>query len=233
MPTATATKPKPVTLTGKQTQAMPTWRCQFCVNGHHRSCPGAVRRTDAKGRTLLWICKCPAEDHPGLHCLECKHDRAEDLDAVNWRCLDRHECATILQRRRENDRIWQMIQAAKSRSAIAKRAKRLGVEVALSQIDTTQDATVERVHGMLDAIEQVRGASKPKRTQNPGPPRPKSGKCECCGEATRGGRFLPGHDAKLASTLRERVVSGDKEAYAEMQRRGWLSKLPEKLRGGV
>lgn len=46
--------------------------------------------------------------------------------------------------------------------------------------------------------------------------------CECgCGEYTRGGRFLPGHDAKLKSALLARARAGDTEAQAELERRGW------------
>lgn len=31
--------------------------------------------------------------------------------------------------------------------------------------------------------------------------------CVCCGEATKGGKFLPGHDARYVSTLVEAVIS--------------------------
>jgi hypothetical protein len=226
---------KPTALPGKQTQQARVWRCQFCANGHHGSCPGAVRQIRRIGKTertenYLWLCECKESGHPGLHCLECKNDNPDEVDSKTWECLDRYVCAGLLQKRRENSQLWQMIQHAKSHSAIKRRAKRLGVEITLSALDTDFDVTVERMHEMMDSLEQARGTGQ---TKKKGTPKPKTGQCECCGESTRGGRFLPGHDAKLASSLRLRVKNGDQAAYDEMKRRGWLSKLPTELQGGV
>lgn len=56
--------------------------------------------------------------------------------------------------------------------------------------------------------------------------------CQHCGEPTRGGMFLPGHDAKLKSDLQAKVKDESKEnqpgrlrAVAELAMRGWP--LPE------
>ena len=47
--------------------------------------------------------------------------------------------------------------------------------------------------------------------------------CECgCGGTTRGGRFIPGHDAKLKSRLLKDMANGDTAAMEELERRGWL-----------
>lgn len=47
-------------------------------------------------------------------------------------------------------------------------------------------------------------------------------KCECgCGGMTKGGMFLPGHDARLKGRLRRAARRGDEGAARELQRRGW------------
>jgi hypothetical protein len=52
-------------------------------------------------------------------------------------------------------------------------------------------------------------------------------KCDCgCGDATLGGRFRPGHDAKLKSRLLQQARGTNKrtatKARAELKRLGWL-----------
>ncbi len=228
--TATMAKRPMTRLEGKQTKSRPVWRCQFCATGNHRSCPRATRQRTPKGE-VLWLCKCEKGEHAGLHCLECKHDRPEDVNPETWQCWDRHACQTILDNRRKHSRLWQMIQASKSHGALIRKAKRMDLEHLLAGVDVTQDEKIERLHAWLDAISASRAGNTRARKRTGGaPPRARSGKCECCGEPTKGGRFLPGHDAKLASQLKAKVQCGDDEAYAEMERRGWLNKLPGSLR---
>lgn len=68
----------------------------------------------------------------------------------------------------------------------------------------------------------------PATQEDPKPARAKTGACQCgCGGATKGGRFLPGHDAKLKSALAiTRLQSSDRArqqlAAAEEIARGWL-----------
>lgn len=50
--------------------------------------------------------------------------------------------------------------------------------------------------------------------------------CACgCGQKTRGGEFLPGHDAKLKSQLVAKIQGGTpnekRSARAVLRRRGW------------
>lgn len=46
--------------------------------------------------------------------------------------------------------------------------------------------------------------------------------CQCgCGAATKGGAFLPGHDARLRSSLLRRHRIGIPEATQELKRRNW------------
>lgn len=50
----------------------------------------------------------------------------------------------------------------------------------------------------------------------------KAPRCECgCGGATKGGRFLPGHDAKLKKELLALARSGKKRALKRLQKLGW------------
>jgi hypothetical protein len=46
--------------------------------------------------------------------------------------------------------------------------------------------------------------------------------CECgCGVQTAGGRFVPGHDAKLKSRLFAAARNGEEQAVAELKKRNW------------
>jgi hypothetical protein len=116
-----------------------------------------------------------------------------------------------------------------ARGALERRAKRLNQEALLAQIDPMQEETIDRVSKLLDSIHGLARSTKPKKPRKPSAPKPTTGSCECCGEPTKGGRFAPGHDAKLASILRAKVKGGGDEAagaYDELKRRGWLKKLP-------
>lgn len=64
---------------------------------------------------------------------------------------------------------------------------------------------------------------KPKKKKGP-KPKPTPRACVCgCNEMTKGGEFLPGHDARhKAALIREVKAGGNDEAYAELERRGWL-----------
>lgn len=204
------------------------WRCRFCIEGHHKSCPRAVWHGD-----ILWKCRCTEglSGHAGLHCTVCKHEGVGELDEESWRCLDLHGCSARQLVRQQHNPLFAQLQACKSRSAIKRRAERLGLENVLSGIDPTEDARIEYLHNYLDQLEAVRKKTRAPRVSRP--PKATTGSCECCGEATRGGRFVPGHDAKLASALRKRVESGDAGAYEEIKRRNWLNKLPVAFRDGV
>jgi hypothetical protein len=53
-------------------------------------------------------------------------------------------------------------------------------------------------------------------------PASKGPDCQCgCGGQTKGGRFLPGHDAKLKGKLKRAARAGDRKAADELARRGW------------
>src|ERR1700742_5217582 len=53
--------------------------------------------------------------------------------------------------------------------------------------------------------------------------------CECgCGETTNGGRFRPGHDAKLKSQLIKEALGGSKRAATKLEALGWTKFLDAK-----
>jgi hypothetical protein len=52
-------------------------------------------------------------------------------------------------------------------------------------------------------------------------PRNRVGVCEHCGEPTKGGRFVAGHDAKLKGDLKRAAEQGDVEALVELYVRDW------------
>jgi len=50
----------------------------------------------------------------------------------------------------------------------------------------------------------------------------KAPECECgCDGNTKGGRFLPGHDAKLKKELIALALSGKKRARNRLEKLGW------------
>lgn len=58
---------------------------------------------------------------------------------------------------------------------------------------------------------------------------PTKTECECgCGGATKGGRFLPGHDAKLKKALTEAALTGSKRAETKLEKLGWSKFLDAK-----
>lgn len=60
-------------------------------------------------------------------------------------------------------------------------------------------------------------------------PRPTTGRCEHCGEPTKGGRFVPGHDAKLKgillglATAENTPLDQAEDAVVELMMRDWVS----------
>lgn len=71
------------------------------------------------------------------------------------------------------------------------------------------------------AMARLQASTPPKRNKR----RTQAGRdCECgCGGTTRGGRFLPGHDAKLKGALLRQAFAegGNGAAMAELTRRDW------------
>lgn len=173
------------------------WRCQFCADGHHGSCPGAVRNA-RPGRRLIKCYCCTREPY----CVDCKSD--EDVNIETWSCRNPAACALRVRARLGMSPLHRQLQACRVDSQ--ERARRIRLE-----------AEALRAGVPLDEIDEFeRPQEKKPRVQ-----RPATGSCECCGEPTRGGRFIPGHDMKLKARLRKAAQSGDVEAATELEQRGW------------
>lgn len=74
----------------------------------------------------------------------------------------------------------------------------------------------------------IKSAPKPKAKSAPAKPKvqPHACECECGGQTVTGkARFIPGHDAKLASKLVTAALGGDKAAERRLAKLGWMSKL--------
>lgn len=54
--------------------------------------------------------------------------------------------------------------------------------------------------------------------------------CQCgCEQPTKGGRYLPGHDAKHKSALVSAALAGSKRATTKLEQLGWKKFLDAKL----
>lgn len=173
------------------------WRCNFCKGHLHQSCPGAVK--DAHPKQQLWICYCCGINN--VRCLSC--GATEDIDTERWVCTDSYVCQGRVELRRQNSPLVTLLQQCKVAAVNARRLRRVETARIWARVPSNE----ERM------LEEARKASTPRRGT--------TGTCECCGEATKGGKFLPGHDARLKSRLRNEAKNGSKEAAAELKERGW------------
>ena len=146
--------------------------CGFCASGAHARCPGTL----INGGTL-WRCPCTATPSCSvLRCTTCGN-REPGTVADSGVCSDQDACA------------------------VAVAASRHATLVMLNMDDTSTDgeASIGPGPGPGSSTSRQPRARAPKVPGKPGAGRPASGKCICCGAPTKGGRFLPGHDAKWLS----------------------------------
>lgn len=172
--------------------------CGHCKADHHLSCKGAVRvPISRKAPHGVIQCYCQICEPP-LRCLDCGNQFSNEVIPQLWQCFDSMSCRGRIDLKLRQSRLWRMIQECKTDAALVRRNDR-------------------EVRFQIKA--QV-GDEPPDRAMSPGS-RPTSGQCECCGAPTKGGRFAPGHDARLKSKLRKASKAGDKAAYKELVERGW------------
>lgn len=185
-------------------------RCAYCTNTTrnpqtklHDRCPGAVRMPD---NDRVFVCSCCAPRN-GM-CTTCGNRAKDEVDPITWYCLDRHACAARVQQRTAANPVFKQLQEARLEAAVRRRDDRRDQERIRSGIDPDDPSEV-------DSFAQHR--SRP-------PARPRTGKCLCCDGATKGGRFLPGHDAKLVSRLLGQLDQGDASAWEQVLQLGWSGK---------
>jgi hypothetical protein len=172
--------------------------------------------------------RCGCGQHaPRQRCLECGNTRLEELNG--WACANPDDCRNAIAARsamnplREELEIVRRLGGEARRRALAERTERMIREA------VAEAGVIEGDDGKpLDlAADSAAGLDRARRTRKPRQPRPSSGVCICgCAGTTKGGRFLPGHDAKLKSALRARIAEGDEAARARMIELGWEKFLP-------
>lgn len=182
-----------------------TWVCNPCKEGKCAYCVIAARNP----RLGAFPCRCTKCSHPA-QCLDCRNTNPDEISVDQYKCIDPDGCRGRISARLERSALWRMLQDCRAAGA-AERAR-----VARGRM---------KIMATLPPDEEDSAAPRPKR--KPGAARAKSGTCLCCGEPTRGGKFLPGHDAKLAAVLRTAMRDGTitTEQTALVTELGWQKKV--------
>lgn len=160
-------------------------RCGFCQTGFHQNCPGAT----ANGNGVMVVCPCKCK---GLVCRLCRSE--EQVDSTTWTCVDKESCrhATLARR--------QALREANGYHL---------PEMPVQSRRFAEGATEARKQAEIDAADRhgpFLSAPKPRKAKDGYDPAPFGSRCHCgCKGSTKGGRFLPGHDAKLKALLSDQV----------------------------
>lgn len=159
--------------------------------------------TDNPGTGGLAICPCDCID---IYCLDCfaSTDMVE-IDLETRRCIDRFECVR----------------------AVAERVEAAELVRQLRECQSTRFESGE-------AIPRPRRATKTEViVKKAAQARAKEGKCRCCGEVTKGGAFLPGHDARyikiLATGINEGVFDPIEARKSLADKPALLAKLDKRI----
>lgn len=87
-----------------------------------------------------------------------------------------------------------------------------------THVNGNVESRLERLEAMIDRVREQEGGEVARGTGVVKAPRP----CMCgCGEITKGGRFLPGHDARLKSQLLTEAREGNEGAVQRLEELGW------------
>lgn len=168
----------------------------------------ACRGAIRQGRPPVVItCSCPNHEGEPPKCIDC--GGVGVVDSVTRTCTDVEGCLEAVRAKQRDNPLHQMLQEAVVAGQATRAAKKAPA-----------------------------GSSTPRPPRaNGSAPRSKEGRCQHCGDPTKGGLFAPGHDAKLKGQLAKVVedVQGTRKAdrvvaAAEMIARGWVKKaLPDDL----
>lgn len=177
---------------------------QYHNSGHHTNCPGAFYNgpplSDESDERQLMVCSHEYHDaNPA--CWVCKSTDSE-LDPARRQCIDAEGCAETVAHNLVNNAKYQEYLGHRAAGEAAKAAKR-----AAAELDEDGEPRAPRVKAE----------------------RPTTGTCHHCGEPTKGGKFVAGHDAKLKGILIQGGKDGDAEAVAEAMARDWYKpgRFPE------
>ena len=186
-------------------------KCGSCLTGHHSSCRSRIRNGRTSGGVRRFVdCSCCGKTAP-VRCLDCGNLNVQEVHPDLRECLDQGVCRGRQDLRMRSNPLWQMLQQVKTAAANERRRRRMEKE----RIHAGIPADVED-----EELEQL--LNERRSTRVPAASRPTVGSCLCCGAPTRGGQFLPGHDAKLKSRLRGQMKRGDLDARIQLEQRGWL-----------
>ncbi len=162
----------------------------------HKLCPGA---TTSNGRTT--VCSCPhhegediVADEFATSCTRCGYSR---VDSGRKATSNGFRCVDV-------------------------EACNIRYETKMAENPAFRNA-VEFRERMEEQKLAIAKAESEAGVTGSGTARPKYGRCEWSGLPTKGGRFLPGNDAKLKSRLLELAVGGSAGSMAELIARGWCS----------
>lgn len=161
-------------------------------------------------RPALIICSCtchvtrPNQVEPDPSCTECGHQGGAEVDQVQWLCHDQAACSARVDKRLADNLTWQMLQEAKADGARVRAEKN------------------QTRRGNMSENAPADKAARPRRE-----PKPKVGTCHHCGDPTKGGQFVAGHDAKLKGQLQRIAIDRNAptgarvDAVTEQLIRGW------------
>lgn len=190
-----------------------TWSCGFCSVGRHARCPGAARNL---GKILR--CGCGCVDG---RCLACGNRNHDELNG--WACADPQACADTIAARTAANPLREELEIVRLMGGEARR-------LALHERLVRQIQADVKASGIDDEIGHDVAADlgrKPRKPRQPKTSRPTSGTCVCgCAGTTKGGRFQPGHDARLKSQLRKAASGGDHGAVQRLIELGWENYIP-------
>lgn len=171
------------------------YSCGLCACGRHDLCPGAVFSpgagkvlTPGSGSTppvyegIVQWCPCQSAEHDGeptAKCRDCGQRATADQLTPRLTCLDAADCALRVSARLENDPLHQLILECQTTRVVA-------------------GEVTERPRRATPEQREQRRAEKKAAVARP---------CTCgCEGTTKGGAFLPGHDARFVARFAQRWV---------------------------
>lgn len=108
------------------------------------------------------------------------------------------------------------------------------LDACAARIETSRREARERLFGGRERPDTPTGAPRSRTTPRRAAPT-RTGQCLCCGEATKGGLFLPGHDSKYLNARVEDVsgVTAPEDVVDRMRADGCSDALIAKFRKRV
>lgn len=176
--------------------------CGFCAQTPGRANPAphaGCPGVVTNGNGIVLHCPCRCR---AIHCRSCGNEQTGDVDPIRWRCIDTATCAVRVADKREAVRVSLLGPNYKPKDA-------------------------KMTNPIQDALAGSRREAAGTTTRRSA--RPKVGVCECgCAGATKGGKFQPGHDARLksslSSTLKQEFDKAKRVlALAELFARAWAT----------